>query len=99
MKWVSVNKQLPELNRPLLVTVQYAHSEHKEVTDSEYTIESNSDGNPTFSMGSASEFKIFSWMYQPEAFEGTDGIEYKKTWNESRCGHDVKRSKFYEIDL
>lgn len=99
MKWIPINKQLPELDRPLLVTVQYGQREYKEVTDSEYTIAGNSDGKPTFSMGSACDFKIFAWMYQPDEYAGNDGIEYKKTWNENRCAHDVKRTNFYEINI
>lgn len=99
MKWIPVNKELPELDRPLLVTVQYGHCDYNEVTDSEYTIEGNSDGKPIFSMGSASDFKIFAWMYQPNEYNGGDGIEYKKTWNETRCAFDVKRTLFTEISL
>lgn len=92
MEWTPINEQLPDLDRDLLVTVEFNNNGYREVTDSVFEIQCNSDGNPTFSMGSAHDFKIFAWMYSPEVYTGDECIHYEYKWNEKRCANDVKRT-------
>lgn len=88
MNWTPITSGTPELDRPLLVTIQYANSPYKEVTDSMYRINSKT-GKARFDMGSAHDFKIIAWMYQPEEYTGDAGILYNYKWNEGICEYDV----------
>lgn len=99
MKWIPVTQRMPDLNRRLIVTVQYEGQDFKTVTDSEYVIDRSSDTSmrPTFQMGSAINFKVLAWMYEPEEYRGNDGIRYESTWIEKDCGYTVKRTLFKEI--
>ena len=84
MKWTPITEKLPKLDTPILVTIQYDGDDYRQVTDTELFNDPCSTINPCFNMGSAKNYKIFSWCYQPQPDLKTNSyVEcYEMVWNE-----------------
>jgi len=97
MKWTPITKRLPKLDTPILVTVQY-ESGCIEVTDTELWNDPCSSINPCFNMGSAKNYKIFSWCYQPKPDLKTKSyvLCHEMEWNETERTWDRRKSVFTE---
>lgn len=83
MKWININDRLPKLDVPLLITVYYNGDNEPTVTESELWNDPCSLDNPCFSMGSAVNYTVVAWAYQPQPAKNKDGIKFlEREWSE-----------------